>query len=189
MHTTEQLAKRFGKSTRTITTWASQADLGKPKYNRRTKRREFTDEDVAKIMAVAGIDEDATEPAAIVVSTGNHQTVLDQPPPPTDLTLENLRIGENVSFEDPLAVAESIVNAANVVVRSMRQDAATRYSQLVATNQAVSQVKAAIAELRQEQLVYRLQTAPVDRDTTQATQELQQALGELQKLRGDSSHV
>ena len=186
MHTTEQLAKRFGKSTRTITTWASQADLGTPRYNQRTKRREFSDEDVAKIMAVAGIDEDATEPAAIVV--GNHQTVLPAPTLPDSYSLEAFRSVPITQFDDIDAgrLAAQKLRELTEFSRSHRQhlQAKAHEARMVAED-----LGSAIADADREALIYEITTAQAATEINRATEQIQRGqkkLGKYARGGGDS---
>lgn len=118
----------------------------------------------------------------IAVDAGNHQMILATPTLPQQYTLESLRTGEAVSFEDPLAIAAQFLEASDMVLAGMNADIQARQQKLKQTQAA----KDAIAQKRQklelEARLYQLQTQQLDESLTEETAELQAQLAELQKL-------
>ena len=183
MKTKSQLATRFGVSEKTIDNWASQAQL-RPQYQ--GKRRVFSDADVAAMMAVAGIDEDATEPAAIVV--GNHQTVLPAPNLPDSYSLEAFRSVPITQFDDIDAgrLAAQKLRELTEFSRSHRQhlQAKAHEARMVADD-----LGSAIADADQEALIYEITTAQAATEINRATEQIQRGqkkLGKYARGGGDS---
>ena len=119
---------------------------------------------------------------AIAVEAGNHQMILAAPTLPQQYSLESLRTGEAVSFEDPLAIAAEFLQASDMVLAGMNADIQARQQKLKQTQAA----KDAIAQKRQklelEARLYQLQTQQLDESLTEETAELQAQLAELQRL-------
>lgn len=185
MHTKEDLARRFARTPRTIDLWASQAGLPKRK---RGNRRVFSDTDVAAMMAVAGIDEDATEPAAAIV-IGNHQTVLPAPTLPDSYSLEAFRSVPITQFDDIDAgrLAAQKLRELTEFSRSHRQhlQAKAHEARMVADD-----LGSAIADADREALIYEIATAQAATEINRATEQIQRGQKKLGKYaRGDSSHA
>lgn len=119
---------------------------------------------------------------AVAVEVGNHSITLATPTLPRSYSLESLRTGEAVSFEDPLAIAAQFLEASDMVLAGMNADIQARHQKLKATQAA----KDAIAQKRQklelEARLYQLQTQQLDESLTEETADLQAQLAELQRL-------
>ena len=136
-----------------------------------------------------GVNVAPTTAAAPGVAVGNHQIVLAPPQLPAQYSLEVLRTGEAVSFEDPLAVAASFLETADLLEGAMTADIANRQLRLEATQKA----KDAIAQKRQklelEARLYQLQTKTLDGALSAETAALQAELGKLQQFTAPSAAV
>lgn len=119
---------------------------------------------------------------AVAVEVGNHSITLAAPILPHQYTLETLRTGEAVSFEDPLAIAHQFLEASDLILAGMDADIRDRQQKLKTTQQA----KDAIAQKRQklelEARLYQLQTEQLDDALSSETALLQEQLKELQRL-------
>lgn len=117
-----------------------------------------------------------------IVEVGNHKIIVATPQLPQTYSLAGLRTGEAQQFNNPLAIAQQLVNAAQQLREAMNADIQQR-EQTLAETRAASQAVAAEAEkLALEARLYQLQTQALDRDVTAETQELQRRLIELQSL-------
>jgi hypothetical protein len=124
----------------------------------------------------------AKVPIYTSVEVGNHSITLADPTLPQAYTLESLRSGEAVSFEDPLAIAHQFLEASDSILAGMDADIRNRQQKLKTTQQA----KDAIAQKRQklelEARLYQLQTEQLDDALSSETVSLQEQLKELQRL-------
>ncbi|WP_088889821.1 hypothetical protein [Leptolyngbya ohadii] len=119
---------------------------------------------------------------AIEVDAGNHKIVLPPPALPQTYTLEGLRHVESVEIEDPLALAEQFLEAADLLQDAMQRDIEQREQKLQQTRQAKNAVVAKAQELKLEQRFYRERANQVGSAQTEETQALQDALSTLQGL-------
>lgn len=115
-----------------------------------------------------------------VVESGNHKIVLSAPQLPQRYSLEGLRTGEAIQFDDPLAVAASFLQDAEMLETAMQQDIAARQQRLEATKKAQQAIAEKKQKLELEARLYQLQTQTLDAALSTETMQLQDALGKLQ---------
>ena len=115
-----------------------------------------------------------------VVDAGNHKIVLSAPQLPQRYSLEGLRTGEAIQFDDPLAVAASFLQDAEMLEVAMQQDIAARQQRLEATKKAQQAIAEKKQKLELEARLYQLQTQTLDAALSNETIQLQDALGKLQ---------
>ncbi len=120
--------------------------------------------------------------AVIEIDAGNHKIVIPPPTLPQIYTLEGLRHVESVEIEDPLALAEQFLEAADLLHDAMQRDIEQREQKLQQTRQARNAVVAKAQELKLEQRFYRERANQVGSAQTEETQALQDALSTLQGL-------
>ncbi|PSB33928.1 hypothetical protein [Stenomitos frigidus] len=118
----------------------------------------------------------------VSVESGNHQIVLAAPVLAQTYTLEGLRKGESLQFEDPLAIAAQFLVIADQVQAAMESDIDQREQKLVETRQAKDAVAAKAQELKLEQRFYKARAHFIDTAQTHETQSLQETLSTLQAL-------
>lgn len=126
-----------------------------------------------------------TAPAAssLSIHPGNHCTALEVPGfEGLTIDLGQFRDSEALVIDDPLAVAEQFLQAADLIQGALASDIADREQHLARTKQAQAQVAAKAQELALEQRLYRLQAAQLDSATTEKTTALSDALAQLQSL-------
>lgn len=119
---------------------------------------------------------------AIEIEAGNHKIVVPQPVLPQTYTLNGLRQIESIEVEDPLALADQFLQAANLLQNAMQQDIEQREQKLQQTRQARNAVVAKAQELKLEQRIYRDRANQVSSAQTEETQTLQDALNTLHAL-------
>lgn len=117
-----------------------------------------------------------------IVEVGNHRIIVATPQLPQTYSLGGLRTGQAQQFENPLALAQQFVNAAQQIREAMQEDIQQREQTLAQTRAASQAVQAEAEKLSLEARLYQLQTQALDRDVTAETQELQRRLMELQNL-------
>lgn len=117
-----------------------------------------------------------------VVEAGNHKIVLSAPQLPQRYSLEGLRTGEAIQFDDPLAVAAAFLQDADVLEVAMQQDLEARAARLEATKQAKAAIEAKRQKLELEARLYQLQTQNLDSSLSAETLGLQSELGKLQQF-------
>ncbi|MBD1911263.1 hypothetical protein [Leptolyngbya sp. FACHB-8] len=117
-----------------------------------------------------------------VVDSGNHKIVLSAPQLPQRYSLEGLRTGEAIQFDDPLAVAAAFLQDADVLQVAMQQDLEARAARLEATKQAKAAIEAKRQKLELEARLYQLQTQNLDSSLSAETLGLQSELGKLQQF-------
>lgn len=127
----------------------------------------------------------AEQPAEYVQATvevGNHYIVLAAPEQPQAYSLETLRSGEAIGFEDPLAVAARFLQNAEVVKLTMKNDLKQRQERLKITQQASEAVAAKANELQLETRLYQLQADSLDTDLSRKTNDLTNSLQQLNQM-------
>lgn len=124
----------------------------------------------------------SVQAAQPVVDVGNHSITLASPTLPQSYSLESLRSGEAISFEDPLAVAAQFLQASDVILAGMNADIQQRRQKLQTTQQAKDAVAQRRQKLELEARLYQLQTQQIDEALSEETSELQEQLAELQRL-------
>ena len=139
-------------------------------------------EAIAQLEQEFNVQRRVSAPAQTTVEVGNHSITLADPTLPQVYSLESLRGGEAVSFEDPLAIAHQFLEASDLILAGMDADIRQRQQKLKTTQQA----KDAIAQKRQklelEARLYQLQTEQLDDALSSETASLQEQLKELQRL-------
>ncbi|MEP0978542.1 hypothetical protein [Leptolyngbya sp. AS-A6] len=125
----------------------------------------------------------ASDMAGLTIHTGNHCTTIDLPNyQGLTVDLGQFRESEALVIDDPLAVAEQFLQAADLIQGALADDIAAREQRLRATKQAQGAIAAKAQELALEQRLYRLQTAQIDQAQTDETTALADALAQLQSL-------
>jgi hypothetical protein len=124
------------------------------------------------------------EPAPIqtTVEVGNHQMVLSTPVLPAQFSLESLRFGESITFEDPLAVASQFIAVADQISDAMDTDLDTRKLKLNQTRQAKDAIAAKATALKLQQQRYQEKAYRIDSEQSDQTDSLKEALELLQAL-------
>lgn len=122
------------------------------------------------------------ESRTVSVEVGNHQVALAAPQIPQAYSLEGLRQSEVVQFEDPLAIAQQFMQAADLVIAGMDQDVESRQKRLSDTVKAKEAIAAKKQQLELEARLYQLQTNQLNAQTSKETADLQSALVALQNL-------
>ena len=124
------------------------------------------------------------EPAPIqaTVEVGNHQMVLATPKLPAACSLESLRFGESITFEDPLAVATQFIEVADQISDAMETDLDNRKAKLNQTKQAKDAIAAKAMALKLQQQRYQEKAYRIDSEQSDQTDSLKEALELLQAL-------
>ena len=124
------------------------------------------------------------EPLSIqtTVEVGNHQIVLSTPQLPAQFSLESLRFGESITFEDPLAVASQFIAVADQISDAMDTDLDHRKAKLNQTKQAKDAITAKANALKLQQQRYQERAYRIDSEQTDQTDSLKEALELLQAL-------
>jgi len=100
----------------------------------------------------------AEEPAAVATATveiGNHQMVLAAPQFPQTYSLASLRSSEAISIDDPLAVAQQFLEAADQIADAMESDLLNRKAKLNQTRQAKDAIASKAMALKLQQQRYK----------------------------------
>lgn len=118
----------------------------------------------------------------IEVESGNHKIVVPPPVLPQSYSLEGLRHIESIEIEDPLALADQFLEAADFVQDAMQRDIEQREQKLQQTRKAKTAITAKAQELKLEQRLYRERANQVSAAQSEETQALQDALDVLQGL-------
>ncbi len=142
---------------------------------------------VAQLRHEFGVTAPVEEPATVAavlapVDVGNHAITLANPALPTAYSLETLRTSEAVSIEDPLAIAASFLQDADLLVNAMQQDIQARTARLHQTKQAKAAIADKARKLELEARLYQMSTQQLDTALSAETSDLQAALGQLQAL-------
>ena len=126
--------------------------------------------------------EPETVPIQTTVEVGNHQIVLSTPQLPAQFSLESLRFGESITFEDPLAVASQFIAVADQISDAMDTDLDHRKAKLNQTKQAKGAITAKANALKLQQQRYQERAYRIDSEQTDQTDSLKEALELLQAL-------
>ena len=187
-HTLRTIADEMDRDKRTVQSWYQRAksehgELGELVDGVRC----FDDSERSVLASYAGEKPAAKEAphaptTAAAVAVGNHQIVLAPPQLPAQYSLEVLRGGEAVSFEDPLAVAAQFLQTADLLESAMGADIADRQSRLEATQKAKDAISQKRQKLELEARLYQLQTQNLDGALSAETAALQAELGKLQQF-------
>ncbi|WOB45493.1 hypothetical protein HNI00_21925 [Thermoleptolyngbya oregonensis NK1-22] len=181
-----------------LTQFCREYDLPKTTVYRDCKRlgidtsNGLDDEAIARLKLEYGIEdktENKPEPTAIApqvaqvtVESGNHRIVLRSPELPQNYSLEALRTSDEVSIEDPLAVAEQFLQVADQITDAMQQDLAAREARLRQTQQAKEAIAQKAQHLHLEKRLYQERANLLNSALSQETAALQTALGAVQDL-------
>lgn len=120
--------------------------------------------------------------ALVTIESGNHRTALDTPEISLSVDLARFRDIESVSFDDPLALAEQFLEAADLVEAGMQADIDRQRKQLEATEQARKQIESKAQELNIKRHLYSDRINDLASRQTVSTADLQQALKDLNSL-------
>lgn len=126
-----------------------------------------------------------TTPTEIQIHQGNHQQTLASMDlsGSRDLGLLRSPYMEVVSFDDPLSLAQQVIQQNNQLVGAMSTDLQQRQAQINQANQALSLVEQSnhnlMLQTQQYQIESRVQAAVLNQTTTQLQQKIaiQQSLG------------
>jgi uncharacterized protein YktA (UPF0223 family) len=111
--------------------------------------------------------------AAIVIAT---------PELPQTYTLETFQSADAIEIDDPLALANQIVQAVDQVQAAMQQDIERKERKLFETRKAKEIVSAKVQELKLDQRFYQEKATQLSTAQTQDTQTLQELATLLQRL-------
>lgn len=191
-HTLRSIAEDVRRDKRTVQTWYAQEKLIRGEFGQLVDgARKFSDEERGWLIAHRSdvISNPYEMEGGITVEPGNHHIVLSQPELPETYSLEKLRSSESTGFEDPLAIAEQFLQAADQIVEVMQADINAREQRLSQTKKAKARIDAKTAELALEARLYRLQTSQIDSAQTEETKDLQDSLTALQQLGKPTKNV
>ena len=121
-------------------------------------------------------------PTQNTVEVGNHQMVLSTPQLPATFSLESLRFGQSITFEDPLAVASQFIAVADQIGDAMETDLDNRKAKLNQTKQAKDAIAAKATALKLQQQRYQEKAYRIDSEQSDQTDSLKEALELLQAL-------
>ncbi|MBM0745658.1 hypothetical protein JOY44_30020 (plasmid) [Phormidium sp. CLA17] len=121
-------------------------------------------------------------PIQTTVEVGNHQIVLSTPQLPAAFSLESLRTGKSITFEDPLAVASQFIEVADQISDAMETDLDNRKAKLNQTKQAKDAIAAKAMALKLQQQRYQEKAYRIDSEQSDQTDSLKEALELLQAL-------
>lgn len=121
-------------------------------------------------------------PIQTTVEVGNHQMVLSTPQLPAQFSLESLRFGESITFEDPLVVATQFIEVADQISDAMETDLDNRKTKLNETKKAKDAITAKATALKLQQQRYQERAYRIDSEQTDQTDSLKEALELLQAL-------
>jgi hypothetical protein len=127
-------------------------------------------------------DANASAITPFQVEVGNHQQTLPSPELPAIYTLQGLRANESIQIDDPLALANQVVRAIDLVQNVMKTDLQNREQKLKDTQKAKRLIDEKVQELKFEQRFYQEKANQIDSTQTETTQTLQDALSVLQTL-------
>jgi uncharacterized protein YfcZ (UPF0381/DUF406 family) len=190
-HTLRTIALQTDRDKRTVQRWYEKAcsDCADELGAVIDGTRYFSDDEREMMMAHMGEKSKAVESApvetekqVVTVEIGNHQIVLSQPELPQTYSLESLRQGEVVAFDDPLAIAAQFLETADVLTAEMQRDIRVREQKLQQTQQAKAAIAEKATEFKLEARLYRERTAMLATAQSQETQSLQHSLNTLQTL-------
>ncbi len=122
------------------------------------------------------------EPIQTTVEVGNHQIVLSTPELPAQFSLESLRFGESITFEDPLVIASQFIAVADQISDAMETDLDNRKAKLNQTKQAKDAIAAKAMALKLQQQRYQEKAYRIDSEQSDQTDSLKEALELLQAL-------
>lgn len=134
---------------------------------------------------VPSLPDETEQPATAVhatVDAGNHFMVLSTPQLPQTYSLEGLRQGDAMGFEDPLALAAKFLQDADMVQIAMQQDIQQRQQRLQATQQAKDVIAAKTQQLQLEARLYSMQAGNLDTALTSETQALTDSMQQLSRM-------
>ncbi|PZV05760.1 MAG: hypothetical protein DCF22_24485 [Leptolyngbya sp.] len=126
--------------------------------------------------------EPETAPIQTTVEVGNHQVVLSTPQLPAQFSLESLRFGESITFEDPLVIASQFIAVADQISDAMETDLDHRKAKLNQTRQAKDAIAAKATALKLQQQRYQEKAYRIDSEQSDQTDSLKEALELLQAL-------
>ena len=121
------------------------------------------------------------------VAVGNHAITLSAPTLPAEYSLESLRVGSAIGFEDPLAVAAAFLQTADTLEIAMKADLANRQARLDATQKAKDAISDKRQKLELEARLYQLQSQQLDGSLSAETAALQTELGKLDQFSSPSA--
>jgi hypothetical protein len=121
-------------------------------------------------------------PIQTTVEAGNHQLVLSTPKLPAQFSLESLRFGASITFEDPLAVACQFIEVADQISDAMQTDLDHRKAKLNQTRQAKDAIAAKATALKLQQQRYQERAYRIDSEQSDQTDSLKEAMDLLQAL-------
>lgn len=133
----------------------------------------------------AALAEFVTQPSSsspVTVLSGNHRVNLSTPVIEGSFDLGQFRDAESVSFSDPLAVAEQFLATAELIEYEMQADIERQRQKLSDTEVARKKISAKAQELMVKRHIYNDRSNDLAARQNSETQDLQQALSELQRL-------
>ncbi len=196
MQTLTQIAESLGVSSQTLRNkiekyqtvagidfWAlGQKD---PLDNRRTV---YPDSAVENLLVFIDPNYERPQPepeavhALVTVETGNHSTALDTPQLQGTFSLEQFRDSESISYDDPDALVALVTSGLDEIEQGMKADIKAREEKLQRSREAAATVAKHAQKFAIAAESYRLEAKLLDKNQTLTTEQLQEALGEIQSL-------
>ncbi|MEM9164256.1 MAG: hypothetical protein AAGC54_14450, partial [Cyanobacteria bacterium P01_F01_bin.4] len=126
-----------------------------------------------------------TQPVAaeLQIYEGNHQVTLPTPDLNGNRTLSALRSDVDVvAYDDPLAMAQAIIQQNNQLIGAMDQHRQQKQQQLAAANQALQAIQGSNQQLKDAAIEYKIDSRIQGAQLNQATQQLGAEIAEQQRL-------
>lgn len=120
--------------------------------------------------------------ALVTVETGNHSTALDTPQLQGTFSLEQFRDSESISYDDPDALVALVTSGLDEIEAGMKADIKAREEKLQRSREAAATVAKRAQKFAIAAESYRLEAKLLDKNQTLTTEQLQDALGEIQSL-------
>ena len=190
-HTLASIAQEASTTKRTVQRWLSKhgTELGEMKGD----TRYFSDAERDTLLSYQSKRPAKTQqptpvetvaPTTIEIVQGNHQQTLApiDLSGPRDLGLLRSPYTEIQSFEDPLAMAQELLNQNSAIIGAMSADLQQRQEQINRTTQALELVEQSNHNLRQQTLAYQIESRVQAATLNQATTQLQQKVAIQQQL-------
>mgnify|MGYP001792200274 CR=1 FL=1 len=190
-HTLASIAADANTTKRTVQRWLSKAgDIG----GLQGDTRYFSDAERDTLLSyqsqrkandTAPVDKTPVAPATVEIYQGNHQHTLANIDMNTSFDLSELRspLVTVQSYQDPLAMAQQLIEQNQQIVGAMSVDLQQRQAKIDQTNHALTLIEQSnhnlMLQAQQYQIESRVQAAVLNQTTTQLQQKIaiQQSLG------------
>lgn len=183
--TASQIAEKFGVEKRKVRSWIDKArakhgEIGELRNDNGNNVRFFSDDEVKIIESFADV-QPIEKPVTIEV--GNHSMVLSKPCVPSTVELGKLRSVEIEYYEDPLAVAESWIENADLIIDALDEDMDSRLARVKRTKNARQKLQDKAHEMEVKKRIYRERAILADTLLNEETELLKDAMTMLDSLK------